>query len=185
MSSINTNCLDLIQCGQRNLIMKPNTQLQQIRGQRSCLVGIPLKILDMRRKAEVLQYKKNSFNWTKLQKYAYLAKHPIGINEQLPKLSISQINRFNAGLYLPPTRTLVCDSFLHSSKFILNTGDNGLIKSSHSASNVPNMSKSEYLYYDSSIPLTNWKSQIKFNEAPILEINDCIKPNIQILEAIF
>ena len=40
--------------------------------------------LDMRRKAEVLLYKNNTSNWTKKQRFAYLAKNPNRFLRQNP-----------------------------------------------------------------------------------------------------
>lgn len=40
--------------------------------------------LDMRRKAEVLLYKNNTTNWTKKQRFAYLAKNPNKFIRQNP-----------------------------------------------------------------------------------------------------
>lgn len=173
MESNKTLCLDLNNGSPECLKLKYVTSIQvnKNRAIRSCLLGIPTKITDMRRKAEVLQYKKNASNMTKNQRYAYLAKHPIGNNEVLAPLSLAQASRFNAGLYVPPVRILSCDAFLHSSKFMLHTGDNGLVKSSYSSSDVPGRNDLVQLYYDSSIPLTNWKNQTKFIEVPILDTN--------------
>lgn len=173
MESNNPICLDLNNSSPECLKLKyvTTSQVNKNRAIRTCHLGIPTKITDMRRKAEVLQYKKNSSNMTKNQRYAYLAKHPIGNNEVLAPLSIIQTSRFNTGLYVPPVRILLCDAFLHSSKFMLHTGDNGLVKSSYSSSGVPGRNDLDQLYYDSSIPLTNWKNQTKFIEVPILDTN--------------
>jgi len=46
----------------------------------SCIANASYSIedLDMRRKAEVLQYKKNSTNMSKKQKFSYISNNPIG-----------------------------------------------------------------------------------------------------------
>ena len=105
---------------------------------------------DMRRKAEVLQHKKNSFKWTKQQRYSYLAKHPTS----RPSTNIAA-----------PLQRVLCDGSTTSGVYILPTGDDGSILSSPSASNVPKDPLNDVqLYYDSTIPLTNWNNQVQFTE---------------------
>ena len=147
-----------------SLICDPaNQRVRRNRVERICISSIPRELTDMRRKAEVLQYKKHTSNLTKKQRFAYFAKHPVGNNEKMSILSLINASKFNVGIYAPPVKILTCDTFSHSSRFILHTGDNGLVKSSYSASGVPCGSNSATLYYDSSIPLTNWKRQATFN----------------------
>ena len=59
---------------------QPNPTHTWYRSQGNCSKSITQQYgqreLDMRRKAEVLLYKNNTSNWTKKQRFAYLAKNP-------------------------------------------------------------------------------------------------------------
>lgn len=86
--------------------------------------------LDMRRKAETLQHVNNQSNWTKKQRFSYLARRP-----SQPHASGSTFMYKNPGTRAcpkPPARN------------------------PSSSSDVPgNM----ILFYDPSVPLTNWRVQ--------------------------
>ena len=84
----------------------PITALNRIRYK--CETSHSREETDMRRKAEVLQYKKNSFKWTKKERFAYLAKHPssrpptnsiqpapTGANRSLSPMGISVLRAIN------------------------------------------------------------------------------------------
>jgi hypothetical protein len=122
----------------------------------SCIANASYSIedLDMRRKAEVLQYKKNSTNMSKKQKFSYISNNPIG---QKPKFPVTPVEQalFNYGVYTPPPiNTQICSD------------NTNIIFSRPTSSNVPfNPKKKVFLYYDPSVPLTNWKTQRIFTNA--------------------
>lgn len=67
---------------------QPNPTHTWARGEGNCNQSITQQYgqreLDMRRKAEVLLYKNNTSNWTKKQRFAYLAKNPNRFLRQNP-----------------------------------------------------------------------------------------------------
>lgn len=108
-----------------------------------------IKDLDMRRKAEVLQYKKNSSNISKKQQFSYLSNNPTG---QKTKISVTPVQQalFQYGVYTPPPlNTQLCSTNTRT------------ILSRPTSSNVP-FESNVFLYYDPSVPLTNWKTQRVF-----------------------
>lgn len=115
--------------------------------------------LNMRRKAEVLQYKSNSIKWTKKQTISYLSKNPIGINKR--RATPTQQMLFNYGVYTPPLPSTDCSNY--NGIYMLSNGDDGTILCNPSTSDVPTTNFD--LYYDIKVPLTNWKSQRKFTIA--------------------
>ena len=120
-----------------------------------CSSSHPTSQTDMRRKAEVLQHKKNSFQWTKQQRFAYLSKHPTSRPSQAGTTTV----------VLPTGPAILCNDSFQSGIYVLPSGDDGTVLSSPSASNVPRDPYNDVpLYYDVSIPLTNWSKQTQFTE---------------------
>ena len=126
--------------------------------------------LNMRRKAEVLQYNQKQNKWTKSQRYSYLVNHRTGfIKKEFPSDRETQL-LFNAGVKIPPfPGNILCDKIIpnipRSSKFLLVTGNKGktIPKNPQSSSNVPlDRRNPQYLYYDKSVPLTLWKYRIQY-----------------------
>ena len=127
----------------------PITALNRIRYK--CETSHSREETDMRRKAEVLQYKKNSFKWTKKERFAYLAKHP---SSRPPTNSIQTA----------PTGILCGDAYQSGAR-VIPSGNDGIVLSSPNASNVPIDPKNKVnLYYDDTVPLTNWSSQTQYTE---------------------
>jgi hypothetical protein len=101
--------------------------------------------LNMRRKAEVLQYKKNSSNLTKSQKYSLAAR-----NLLTKKKSWASQKRENIE---NPTDGPILYHNLKADRFILSCSNTAPIRKYHtSQSDVPG--KSIELKYDKSVPLT-------------------------------
>lgn len=127
--------------------------------------------LNMRRKAQVLQHNQNQNNWTKSERYSYLVRNKTGtIKTKSPSLHSQQI-LFNGGVYIPnsPNRILCSNtktpSIPKSSNFLLVTGNRGntILRNPTSSSNVPLDKKNpQYLYFDNSVPLTNWKYKLQY-----------------------
>jgi len=129
--------------------------------------------LDMRRKAEVLQYKQNSLQWTKKQKISYLSKNPIGQPKQNMVTPIQQL-LFNYGAYTPDKPSNQCVKY--NGIYMINVFDQGEIFTPPSASNVPFSNNNEQLYYDTRVPLTNWKRQ------PLFANNNTMNVPVNILK---
>lgn len=125
-----------------------------------CLSNVPLFVTDMRRKAEVLQYKQNATKWTKARRFSYLSKNRIGNIKK--NVTENQQERFNYGIFKPEPLSLNCKDYrgIH----MLYTNNEGGILSHPSCSDVPVNKKNPHLklYYNRNDPLTNWRSQRQF-----------------------
>lgn len=122
-----------------------------------CVDAYSTQELDMRRKAEVLQYKQNSLHWTKKQKISYLSKNPIGKNKT--RATPTQQLLFNYGVYTPPLASKNCSNY--NGIYMFTSGY--MLSNPSSASDVPTTNMK--LYYDPNIPLANWKTQRHFTNA--------------------
>lgn len=152
--------------------------------ERNCGIDFSLEELDMRRKAEVLQYNSQQNNWTKNERFSYLVKNKTGIIKNKIPTSLKNQIRFNAGVYSAPTTyKLICDPIKNkkkisvdenvvfgrvprSSKFLLNTGNFGLTIPSNPGyfSNVPTNSRGpRELFFNKTIPLTRLKYKIQYS----------------------
>lgn len=151
---------------------------------RNCGVDFSLEELDMRRKAQVLQYNSQQNNWTKNERFSYLVKNKTGIIKNKAPTSFKNQIRFNAGVYSAPTTyKFICDPVKNkkkisiqeniifgrvprSSKFLLNTGNFGLTIPSNPGyfSNVPTNSRGpRKLFFNKTIPLTRWKYKVQYS----------------------
>ena len=151
---------------------------------KNCGIDFSLEELDMRRKAQVLQYNSQQNNWTKNERFSYLVKNKTGIIKNKSGTSLKNQIMFNAGVYTAPsTYKLICDPVKNkreisiqenivfgrvprSSKFLLNTGNFGLTIPSNPGyfSNVPTNSRGpRELFFNKTIPLTRWKYKIQYS----------------------
>lgn len=121
--------------------------------------------LNMRRKAEVLQYNTKQYNnnrWTKSERFAYLSKNRVGRIKNNSSTNKSDI----------------CDNshVSRSSRFLLFTGNSNFYRPKFptSFSNVPKDSKNNQdLYYDKSVPLTLWKTQLQYGTSGGKNLAEC------------
>jgi len=151
---------------------------------RNCGVDFSLEELNMRRKAQVLQYNSQQNNWTKKERFSYLVKNRTAIIKNKPPTSLKNQIRFNAGVYSAPTtykficepvenkkkisiqENIVFGRVARSSKFLLNTGNFGLTMPSNPGyfSDVPTNSRGpRQLYFNKSTPLIGWKNNIQYS----------------------
>jgi hypothetical protein len=103
--------------------------------------------LNMRRKAEILQYKHNSSKLTKKQQWANISR---GNHSNKKTWAIQNQNTTNNNLLNLPrvNNTLICDN------------SNSIICDPTSSSDVPG--KIISLCYDKNIPLINFRSRLKY-----------------------
>lgn len=108
--------------------------------------------LNMRRKAEILQYKKNQNNLTKSQQWSMLNKGLLTRKKTWATQGIVNHSNPNTNNLNLNNNTLICNT---------NSVEPLIIINSSSSSGVPG--KSIGLYLDKSVPLTNYKNQITYS----------------------